>query len=202
LRVAPSSLGSVYGQSTKNPAKLDPDWELGMKFSRMLIIFLVLAAAIAGCGKKEGEPTPEPARPTASESPLSPIPAPGAESPLDSPLAAVESPIQPKVMEHFKLDKPIKAGATEVSGRGPAGTPLQVVDITGGGEILGTGVIADDGSFIIKLGVPVEANRVIGISLSVAKDPNTWVDLWALRGEGARAIPQIGDFFDSDVSSP
>jgi hypothetical protein len=172
-----------------------------MKFSRMLMIVLVLATAIAGCGKKDGEPTPEPARPTASESPLSPIPGPGAESPLDSPLAA-GSPIQPMVVEHFKLDKPIKAGALEVSGRGPAGTPLQVVDITGGGEILGTGVIGDDGSFVIKLGVPVEENRVIGISLSVAKDRNTWVDLWALRGEGARAIPQIGDFFDSDVSSP
>jgi hypothetical protein len=174
-----------------------------MKFSRMLIFVLVLAATIAGCGKKDGEPTPEPARPTASESPLSPIPAPGSESPLPaSPLAAADSPIAPQVMEQFKLDKPIKAGAMEVSGRGPAGIPLQAVDITSGGEILGTGVIADDGSFVIKLGVPIEENRVIGISLSVAKDANTWVELWALRGEGARAIPQIGDFFDSDVSSP
>jgi hypothetical protein len=170
--------------------------------SSIVLITLALAlAALPACSQRKPTASPSSSPEPTFESPLSPLPA----SPLpavESPLAAVESPIQPKVMEHFKLDKPIKAGATEVSGRGPAGTPLQVVDITGGGEILGTGVIADDGSFIIKLGVPVEANRVIGISLSVAKDPNTWVDLWALRGEGARAIPQIGDFFDSDVSSP
>jgi len=175
-----------------------------MKFSRMLIFVLVLAVILVGCGKKDKGPEPEPARPTAATSPLSPIP-PGAQSPLpagDSPLAAVDSPLPAQTMEHFKLDKPLKAGATEVSGRGPAGTPLQVVDITAGGEVLGTGVINADGSFSIKLGVPIEATRAIGISLSVGKDPNTWVELWALRGEGARAIPQIGDFFDSDVSSP
>jgi hypothetical protein len=165
-----------------------------MKFSRMLIFVIVLTVALVGCGKKDDDPSPEPAEPTAVESPVSPLPA--------SPLPAVDSPLPAASVERFSLNKPLKAGAMEVSGRGPAGIPLQVVDITGGGEVLGTGVIEDDGSFLIKLGVPIEANRAIGISLSVGKDPNTWVDIWALRGDGARAIPQIGDFFDSDVSSP
>jgi hypothetical protein len=172
-----------------------------MKLSRMFLFVLILTVALVGCGKDDDEPEPVPAEPTAVESPVSPLPS----SPLpavDSPLAAVDSPLPAETMERFSLNKPLRAGATEVSGRGPAGTPLQVVDITSGGEVLGTGVINADGSFVIKLGVPIEANRAIGISLSVGKDPDTWLDLWALRGDGARAIPQIGDFFDSDVSSP
>ncbi len=66
---------------------------------------------------------------------------------------------------------------------------------------MGNGTVDADGYFSIDLATPVPARHIIGIELAVAKDPNTWLDLWALRGEDARVIPQIGDFFDSVLST-
>ena len=158
-----------------------------MKFlPRFFFVFLVIVALVA-CNKKESEPEP-------GVSPLSPVVAPAAEN--DSPLPP------PGGAARLRLDKPLLAGANTVTGQGPAEIPLQVVDITAGGEILGGGVIGDDNQFSIDLGVPIPVNHVIGIQLATAKDPDTWLGLWALRGEEARAVPQIGDFFDSAISSP
>jgi hypothetical protein len=168
-----------------------------MKLSLGFFLILTVILATTGCGKKEPEPVPS--EPPLEKSPLSlsPLSAPVSDSPLPLPTG---EPTQPNG-EKFHLDKPLRAGTKEVTGRGPADIPLQVIDITAGGEILGSGIIDDDGSFAIGLGVPVEANRVIGIRLSVPKDPDTWLGLWALRGENARAIPNVGDFFDTAVSS-
>lgn len=157
-----------------------------MKFRFLLI--LMLLAAFTSCRKQESQPGPE-ASPSFA-SPLSPLTAPVLDSPLPTPSD-----------NRFHLDRPIAAGATAVSGRGPAGIPLQVVNITDGGEILGNGVIDDDGHFAIGLGVPVPPHRVIGIRLDGPKDPDTWLDLWALRGEDARFIPQAGEFFDTVISA-
>jgi hypothetical protein len=148
----------------------------------MKIIFrsfftLLVLAILAGCCI--------PIEPPPGESPLSPLP---------------ESPLSLSTSQRFNINKPIRAGAKEVSGQGPIGIPLQVVDITAGGQVLGTGTIDKNGNFSIKLNTPIEANRSIGIQLATAKDPDTWLDLWALRGEGAKVVPQIGEFFDSTVS--
>jgi hypothetical protein len=98
------------------------------------------------------------------------------------------------------IDKPLVEGATRVTGRGPSGILLQVVDITMGGEVLGTGAIGDDNKFEIKLAVPLSAGRVIGIQLATPREAETWLALWELRGENAKSIPQMGYFFDSAVT--
>ena len=155
---------------------------LKLKFLFVLIVLV----ALVGCKKQEIVPVGP------RESPLSPLAVPTPSSPLPTPTPG---------SVRFYLDRPVVAGATEMSGRGPVGIPLEVVDITTGGEVLGSGVIDADGRFSIALAVPVQANRAIGIRLATAKDPDTWLNLWALRGEKARAIPQVGDFFDTVVSS-
>jgi len=161
-----------------------------MKVFFKFFLILIVFAASAGCKKPGNEPTPE-------KSPLSPLAAPT----WNSPLGPLNTDLPAFPGERFRLDTPLIAGTQKVSGQGPVNIPLQVVDITTGGEVMGNGKINDDGHFTISLGIPVPANHVIGIRLATAKDPNTWLSLWALRGENARAIPQIGDFFDTVISS-
>jgi hypothetical protein len=158
-----------------------------MAISNLLIKFLLLVAFVilaVGCNTND---------PKLTDSPLSPLASPFSNSPQPSP------PSKSKL--RFSIDEPVMSGTKEISGKGPSGIPLQVVDITTGGEVLGSGRISADGYFRIKLGKPIKENHIIGIQLATPKDPNTWTDLWAMRGEGARAIPQIGDFFDTVVSS-
>jgi hypothetical protein len=156
-----------------------------MKFlircANFTFLFVILIALV-GCSSKDSVIVTQ-------ESPLSPL-----ASPASSPLSAPE-------IKRFNIDKPLSSGAIEVTGSGPAGIPLYVVDITAGGKILGQGVIDSDGHFLIKLGKPLKERHIIGIRLADAKDPSTWTELWSMRGDGARAIPQIGDFFDSVITS-
>ena len=159
-----------------------------MAVSRFLLrSFMLMGIVMIVVGCANGE-KPEPTR-----SPLSPVASPISDSPQPSPSPAGV---------RFNLDEPVVAEAMRVSGQGPSGIPLQVVDVTAGGEVLGSGRINSNGQFAIKLGKPIPATHVIGIQLGTAKDPDTWPGLWEMRGDGARAIPQVGDFFDSAVSVP
>ena len=143
-----------------------------------LIFVLVGSILLTSCGQL-----------VPSSSPLS------LQSPLQSP---VETPnVDDKV--HFKLDTPLIEGMTRVTGQGPSGVPLRVVDITAGGEVIGSGTIGGDSRFEIKLTVPLKACRKIGIELGTAREPGTWFALWELRSENAEAIPQMGYFFDTAV---
>lgn len=117
----------------------------------------------------------------------------------DSPLLL--SPISPPAAEqiHFRIETPLLAGATTISGQGPAGTPIEVVDITVAGEVIGTGTIGDDRRFVVSLVRPLQAGHMIGITLATAREAETWPGLWELRGENARAIPQLGYYFDTGL---
>jgi hypothetical protein len=79
----------------------------------LIVIFAITAAA---CGSPAPRPQP---------------------SPLNSPISPVSTPVDPLALNpQFKLD-PIVAGATEVTGQGPLGFTLVVVDVTYGGKQLG-----------------------------------------------------------------
>jgi len=94
---------------------------------------------------------------------------------------------------------PVVGGDTSVSGLGPFGIHLQVVDITMV-EIIGSGSIGEDNQFIIQLSKPLVKGHLIGIQLGIQRENETWLHMWNLRGEGARSIPNIGYFFDSEIS--
>lgn len=117
------------------------------------------------------------------------------QSPLYSPLL---TPATNDV--HFALDVPLLQGMNYVTGWGPAGIRLQVVDITEGGEVIGSGIIGDDNKFKIDLANPLKHGRMICIELATPRDPETWLALWELRGENARAIPQMGYYFDCAIT--
>ncbi|MBN1668643.1 MAG: hypothetical protein JW862_16235 [Anaerolineales bacterium] len=99
----------------------------------------------------------------------------------------------------FMIDKPVLVGATEVTGRGPAGVPIMLVDVTLAGEPIALSVIASDGTF--RFTVPAqEANHRIGIALGNLSGTGwTETDFQdpKYNGDQARTVPTIGFFFDT-----
>lgn len=124
------------------------------------------------------------------------------ESPLASPLGTAQSPLPAPSTSAvpFQLDKPIAAGATRVTGSGPAGVPIMLSDITFGGPILAMGTIDQDGRFELELGEPLEARHRIGIALGNLTGTGWQLEDFSDRGfhgDEALSVPQIGFFFDT-----
>jgi hypothetical protein len=149
-----------------------------------MALLIGLLALSSGCGKKT---------PSAPESPLN----------ISSPLQAQTSPLAPAPATRdvipFQLDRPISPGATVVTGRGPAGVPVVLLDVTFGGPLLASGVIGSDNKFELELDSPLEARHRIGITLGNL-DGSEWqaTDFSdEFHGEEAMNFPQIGFFFDT-----
>ena len=159
------------------------------KFFLLILIFGTLA--LSGCEKS---PAPT------STQPDSPISLP--DSPLEMEMASPVEPPDTIPLEHrFSLDEPLVAGATVVSGTGPPGTAIIIVDVTAMAERLGSGFIKDDGTFVIDVNPPLINNRMIGIKAGIAvgetPPPNYLQDLLPYNGDNATDIPQLGLFLDT-----
>jgi hypothetical protein len=100
----------------------------------------------------------------------------------------------------FQLDRPLLAGATRVSGRGPAGLGITIVDVTMSGEVIGSGEIGEDGSFGITVKPLLLGNRV-GIMANGQLPSEGQGSLDLLWGEGGIQLPMIGDVFATAVVS-
>jgi hypothetical protein len=99
----------------------------------------------------------------------------------------------------FTLEKPLAAGATTVRGTGPAGVPIVIANVTFMGEVLGQGVIGEDGGFEISV-APLEEGHRLGIAIGeLAATPWTYADFYVegFRGDNAMQVPQVGFLFDS-----
>lgn len=99
--------------------------------------------------------------------------------------------------KRFTIDQPLRAGSTEITGTGPAKTPIKVVNISFVGETLGTGVLSNDGTFRIVLSTPLEANHLIGLQLS---DQNLESEF--LNGPDYTNIPMIGLILAQAIVEP
>ena len=192
---------------------------------RSAVFFLVILLTTAACSDAS---TPSATQPLVENTPQptieladAPYPAPGGELPTapainlaypepgsDLPTGSDaypepgESPSDPSITP-FKLNKPVVEGATEISGTGPAGVPIMIVDITVMGNILGQGIISDDGTFVIQVPV-MEKDHRIGIALDNL-DGTQWTPDYfteAYAGEEAYMSPMIGVFYDSVLVQP
>ena len=157
------------------------------------VLFLAFAFALVACG---GQPTgavtplpyPEP-QSFASENSAYPAPGPTAD-PNAPPVAVVP----------FHLNRPIPVGASEVSGTGPAGVPILIADVTAYGEVLAQGIIQEDGTFVIALPYPIEANHRIGLSLNDLAGTGWSEDTFSdpgFVGEEFKLVPMVGVYYDS-----
>lgn len=165
-----------------------------MSKTKMFVLLAVMLSLLAfvGCSKSSDGTTP-----SAPDSPLvleSPVVAPGIDSPLAPP------------RERFSLNAPVAAGASEVSGTGPAGTAIIIADVTLMSQELGSGVIQNDGTFNVQVDPPLIEGHIIGIKLGVVEGetlpPNYADQLMPYRGDGARSFPQLGFFWDTATVIP
>lgn len=147
------------------------------------------------------EDTPYPPPPVVEVSDTDPYPPPTIEIlPVDA-YPAPESSIAIIGDSAFQFNKPIHEGATEITGVGPAGVPILILDITFMGEILGEGLIDDNGTFTINV-EPLEKAHRIGISLDNLEGTQwTQEDFYGIEfnGEGAMQVPMVGYFYDTII---
>ena len=94
------------------------------------------------------------------------------------------------------LNKPILVDDTVITGYGPVGLPIQIINVTFMGEELGAGIIGADGTFSIQV-MPMSGGIRIGLlanldSIQLSNDD-------VVPGDEAINIPQVGYFIDSFV---
>lgn len=113
----------------------------------------------------------------------------------------LSTPILEIIGKNFKINQPLAAGSTEVSGEGPTGLTVIIVDVTQMGKILATVRIDDEGTFDVVTSDPLEANHVIGIQLpdNTRIRSDALAKLQQLGGERYRIYPQIGTLYDSVI---
>ena len=149
----------------------------------------------------EGYPAPA----VVVETPES-YPAPGEGVPPVTPPTGAYPPAEETFQEpRFRLDQPVAATATTVTGQAPPGVPLAIMDVTYNGTLLGTGRSDDNGQFSIPVSGLVAGNR-IGISvaeLTAGQSLNQMAEMYfPHRGEGFMNLPNVGIFFDTTLVQP
>lgn len=170
---------------------------LSMNIMRQFSFLLswVLVGALTACASNQVTPTPNTAYPAGYPSPTgsvatAPTPAAGYPAPRDLP-TPIGIPIT--------LQTPLSAEATEVRGRGPAGLPITIIDISLGGEVLGAGVIGADGTFAVAVNVPLQIPNLIGVQVNSDVASSYSPDATFLCLNRCRDFPSVGLVYDYGV---
>jgi hypothetical protein len=168
-----------------------------MNLAHKLTLYMIGIAIIllTGCA------SPTPFRsPAAAPSAFSPLPAPQTNS---SPIAAPPSTPAGKVVR-FQIDRPLKAGATTVTGRGLAGIPISIDNLTLGGNELGAGIVGKDNRFSIEV-PPLADNVRIGIAVGDVSSTGHSLEEFnadAYKGDEPLMVPMIGFYLDTALVQP
>jgi hypothetical protein len=122
----------------------------------------------------------------AAGAPLEEYPAPAVE----------EAFLEPR----FRIDQPITAATTTVTGQAPPNLSLVVLDVTYNGALLGQGQSDANGAFAIPVSGLTAGNR-IGITLGELPEGMDLVlaaeTYFPHRGEGFQNLPNVGVFYDT-----
>lgn len=65
----------------------------------------------------------------------------------------------------FDINEPVNGGDTTLTGSGPAGVPIELVNLSQVDLVLGETIIDEDGNFIFELDEPLVSNHTLGIKL-------------------------------------
>jgi hypothetical protein len=118
------------------------------------------------------------------------------------PSAPTQNPGTKVKLTPFKFDTPIVEGVTTVTGVGPAGVPIILVDVTFNGQIVSEATITPDGKFTFSVTPPLEKGHRLGIALGDLKE-TPWVDTNfddpGFQGKGPQLVPNVGFFFDTSM---
>ncbi|HQF70214.1 MAG TPA: hypothetical protein PLH39_02915, partial [Promineifilum sp.] len=137
--------------------------------------------------------------PVTSEESLSAYPSEGeAAVPADSypAPAAEEAILEPR----FRIDQPVTAATTTITGQAPPNLVLAVLDVTYSGAPLGQGRSDENGVFAIPVSGLIAGNRIglaigeLPAGLDIAQTAETY---FPHRGEGFQNLPNLGVFYDT-----
>jgi len=166
-----------------------------MKY-RLLILLLVLIFLVS-CGGKESarEPSsPEPASYPVEEGESSyPITEPETEEESGYPISENES-AYPQGPE-FSFDAPVTSSDEFVTGTGPAGVPIILVDVSEVGLVLSETLIDSDGVFSFTLEEAIGSGHTIGIQLGDLENTE-FSEGDFLYSDSYYERPMIGILFD------
>ncbi len=157
----------------------------GMAYTmgRFLVVLTLCLLLGTSCGPQAAAPVSSPTvEPQEIQNPYPyPYPEPPPELPQGPP---------------FTIDGPVTAAEGVVTGSGPAGVPIRIVNITRGAEDIATTTIGDDGRFRATIAGKVTSGDRIGIMLGDTRGtPFKREDF--LSGPGYQDIPFIGIIFAS-----
>jgi hypothetical protein len=174
---------------------------------RWFVILALATVLLSGCGEEVPVvPTPQsPASDTTSSvtTPVVgtatsgyPAPAEAYPAPAAGGYPAPASTLQPG--PDFTLNTPVKSADAEVSGSGPPGVPIKLIDISSGGETIAENTIGSDGTFKFDVSGKLVAGNSIALKLGSVEgtglDPNRF-----LSGPGYSDMPFVGTIFDSTI---
>ncbi len=170
-----------------------------MALARCSSVLLALSLLIFACvpvSNSTASPTagtyPAQAATSLDQATLVPYPYP----PLSTPVEPTRDPSHIP----FRLDKPIIAGATQVTGTGPAGVPLSLQDVSFMGRLLAQTVIKSNDTFEFQLGSPLEARHRLGIMIDNLEGTKFKPeDFYApdYLGDESMQLPQVGFYYDT-----
>jgi hypothetical protein len=137
-----------------------------------LLILLILALMLAGCGGPDPVPTNGADSPPVNTTPYPEPTAPGgptATLPTDlTPQPPEETfPPDPEELEgpRFTVLPPIDPSVSQIKGTGPAGLPIKLIDINNQGKTLSETTINPQGSFTFELKEKLTIGQQVAITL-------------------------------------
>jgi hypothetical protein len=168
-------------------------------------ILLLLLLGLSACNLFEATPVQSiletsPIENEAAQADRDPsVTSPVALPTLHSPPTATNSEVENEA--NFSIIEPLMGGQTVVEGTGPRGTGIFVVDITMMAEPLGSGIIQNDGTFVIDVQPPLSEGHFIGIMIGQLEDqeitPNFFDQYRPYAGDGVRDMPNLGTMWDT-----
>lgn len=95
----------------------------------------------------------------------------------------------------FSFDEPINNGDNVITGSGPSGVPIVLIDMFEMGLQLSKSVVQEDGRFVFELKIPVKSGQSIGIKLGNTSGTSFDEDDF-IYNESYYERPYIGILFD------
>lgn len=174
------------------------------------LILITLIIILAGCANptdeeiKTSQPTqiidPNPVENSTSNDFQDGYPVPGSDNayPVDenNPMESAYPNLDPG-MEYgpsFTIDEPIDPNSNTVTGTGPAGVPIKLVDVTIMGEELALTTIDENGNFSFSLDKPLTSGHAVGLMIGDLSNTDYNYDEFTFSDEYIDK-PMIGTLF-------
>jgi hypothetical protein len=98
----------------------------------------------------------------------------------------------------FTIDEPVQATDTEVTGSGPEGVPIELINITKNGAVIGRTTIEEDGTYTIAIDDEIGPRQMIGLQLGNIEGTDLDINDFMV-GPGYVEYPFVGKVFTSTL---